>query len=118
MPNWKFRSSHRAWEDWVGTILGILIVLAPWIAEETGNTPAVLNAAVAGFVVMMLAELDVVSFRRWVEVGQLACGIWVAASSLIFGYSGSGALRVWHLVAGLLVAILGFLELWQYDKAK
>ena len=116
MPDWKFRGSDRTWEDWFGIFLGIVIALAPWVTEETRNQPAVLNAAVVGFAVMMLAELDLVSFRRWVEVGQLACGIWVAASSLIFGYSGEGALRVWHLIAGLLVALLGFLELRQHSE--
>ena len=118
MANWKLRSTHRAWEDWLGIILGIVIVLAPWISEETSNTPAVLNAAVAGFIIMMLAELDLVAFRRWVEAGQVACGLWVAASSWIFGYDDSGTLRFWHLIAGLLVALLGLLKLWQYKLEK
>jgi hypothetical protein len=116
MADWKLRSSQRTWEDWFGILLGIVIALAPWVTEETRNEPAVVNAALVGFAVMMLAELDLVAFRRWVEVGQLVCGIWIAASSLIFGYSGEGALRIWHLVAGLLVALLGFLELRQYSE--
>jgi hypothetical protein len=78
----------------------------------------VINAAVAGFAVMMLAELDLVSFRRWLEAGQIVCGVWVAASPFIFGYSGSGTLRAWHIAAGALVAILGLLALWQYGKEK
>jgi hypothetical protein len=116
MADWKLRSSQRTWEDWFGILLGIVIALAPWVTEETRNEPAVVNAALVGFAVMMLAELDLVAFRRWVEVGQLVCGIWIAASSLIFGYSGEGALRIWHLVAGLLVALLGFLELRQHGE--
>ena len=118
MANRKFRSTHRTWEDWLGIALGIGIVLAPWVTGETANQAAVLNAAVAGFAVMMLAELDLVSFRRWAEVGQLVCGVWVATSSLIFGYSGTGALRVLHLVAGSFVALLGAIELWQYRSEK
>jgi hypothetical protein len=45
VTSWKLRSSHRNWEDWLGIFLGIVIVLAPWIAEETANSSAVINAA-------------------------------------------------------------------------
>ena len=118
MANWKLQGSHRSWEDWLGIGLGLVIMLAPWVAHETTKVTAVVNAAVAGVVVLMLAELDLVQFRRWPEFGQLICGIWVAASPFIFGYSGSGALRAWHAVAGLLVVLLGGLELWQYHKTR
>lgn len=47
-------------------------------------------------------------------VGQLACGVWVATSALVFGYAGSGALRIWHLLAGLAAILLGALEIWQH----
>ncbi len=113
MANMKLRSSDRTWEDWLGIALGIVIALAPWIVEETQNEAAVVNAAIAGLAVMMLAELDLVALRRWTEIAQIVCGAWVAASSLIFSYSGAGTLRFWHLIAGLIVALLGFLELRQ-----
>ena len=116
MESWRTRNSHRAWEDWFGIVLGIVIALSPWATNETSNQPAVLNAAVAGLLVMLLAELDLVSIRRWAEAGQMVCGVWVAISSWIFGYSGT--LRVLHLIAGLLVALLGALELWQYVREK
>ena len=118
MSNWNFLRSHRAWEDWLSIGLGLAIILAPWVVNETSNQAAVVNAAVAGVAVLLLAELDLVKFRRWAEVGQLACGMWVATSPFIFGYSGTGMLRVWHIVAGLLVVFLGALELWQQSKAE
>ena len=105
---------HRAWEDWVVMAVGIAVVLAPWVTKETTNPTAVINATAAGFALMMLAELDLVLFRRWVVLGQLACGAWVGSSAFIFGYAGSGALRVWHLVAGLAAILLGALEIWQH----
>ena len=110
----KFLREHRAWEDWVVMALGIAVVLAPWVTRETTHQAAVINAAVAGIALMMLGELDLVHFRRWVVLGQLACGAWIASSSLIFGYAGSGALRIWHLLAGLAAILLGGLEIWQH----
>ncbi len=113
MANMKLRSSDRTWADWLGIVLGIVIALAPWIVEETANEAAIINAAIAGLTVMMLAELDLVSLRRWTEIAQVICGAWVAASPLIFGYSGAGSLRVWHVIAGLVVVVLGVIELRQ-----
>lgn len=109
--------THRTWEDWLSLALGIAIMLAPWIVGETGSRTVVANAALAGLAVMLLAELDLVAFRRWVEVAQLAVGGWVAASPTLLGYGSGGSLRTWHLVAGVLVVLLAVLELWQARRA-
>ena len=62
----------------------------------------------------MPAELDLVRFRRWVVLGQLVCGGWIALSPSIFGYAADGSLRFWHVSAGLFGVMLSGLELWQY----
>ena len=112
-------STHRTWEDWLGIALGLVIACAPWVVDDIRNGTAVANATVAGIAVVFLSELDLVQFRRWPQIGLLCCGIWVAMSSIVFGYSGGSALRVWHLVAGLAVALLAAFELWQHrDPAK
>jgi SPW repeat len=98
--------------------LGLMIMFAPWIVNETSNSVIVGNAALAGLAVLLLAELDLVRFRRWTEFGQLICGAWVAASPIILGYSANGRLRVWHILSGLLVAGLGALELLQRNNEK
>jgi hypothetical protein len=116
MASWNLRNSRREWNDWLGILFGIAIALAPWIVEEVSNSPAVVNAAIVGLIIMVLAEADLVNFRRWVEGCQLAGGIWVAASPFIFGYSGSGSLRFWHIVIGLAVAAISVFELRQNGK--
>lgn len=118
MANWTFRESDRTWADWLAIALGIAIVLAPWVTLQTGNRAIVLNAAIAGLAVMMLAELDLVATRRWAEASQLILGAWVAASPITFGYSAGGPLRFWHYSAGALVAALGAIELWQRVSQK
>ena len=113
MAKYNLRTSSRTWEDWTGIFLGIAIALAPWIVEETRNEAALANATLVGLAVMLLAEFDLVSLRRWSEVGQVLCGIWVAVSPFVFGYADAGALRFWHIAAGVLVALIGVLELRQ-----
>ena len=106
----------RTLEDWLIIGLGLSIVLAPWIVEETTNQMAVLNATLVGAAILMLAELDLVQLRRWTEVGLLVCGLWIAISAFVLGYGATGMLRVWHIVAGLLVATLAGLELRQHQN--
>lgn len=103
--------THRNWEDWAGIALGLAIIFAPWIVNESEHAPALINATLVGLAVLMLAEFDLVRFRRWPEAGLLAFGIWTALSPMVFGYGGSGVLRVWHIAAGIGVAVLGALGL-------
>ena len=118
MAGLNLRTSQREWDDWLGIILGIAIVLAPWIVEEVSNSPAIVNAAIVGVIIMVLAEADLVNFRRWIAICQLIAGAWIAASPIIFGYAGSGTLRFFHLLAGLAVACLSILELRQRNDVK
>ena len=111
MADKKSLQSHRAWEDWLGIALGILVMLSPWLVNEIGHGAALTNAALAGLAILVLAELDLVALRRWAEVGLLACGAWVIASPFVLGYGGQ--LRSAQVALGLVVAALGAFELWQ-----
>ena len=97
--------THRSWEDWLGIALGLLIIFAPWLTNENHESRVLTSATLSGIAVLMLAELDLVQFRRWPEVGLLACGLWTAAAPFVLGYSGQ--LRMLHVGAGVAVAILG-----------
>ena len=118
MVSWRYLDAHRTWQDWVALGLGILIGLAPWLARETADRAIVLNAALIGVLVLVLAEIELVKLRRWPEIGQLACGLWQTASPYVFGYAGTGQLRYWHFMLGVLVALLAALELWQDRRLK
>jgi ABC-type uncharacterized transport system permease subunit len=118
MVSWRFLNAHRTWQDWVALGVGILIGLAPWLTGETADRAVVLNAALIGVLVFVLAEIELVKLRRWPEMGQLACGLWQTASPYVFGYAGAGKLRYWHFALGALVALLAALELWQDRRLK
>ena len=97
--------AHRSWEDWLGIALGLVIIFAPWLTNENHESRVLTSATVTGIAVLMLAELDLVQFRRWPEIGLLACGLWIAAAPFVLGYGGQS--RVLHVGAGVVVAILG-----------
>ena len=113
MSGIRFFNVHRSWEDWVGMLIGVLIVFSPWLAEQQHDQAVMWNAVLVGALVLGLAQLEYVSLRRWEEIGELACGLWLIASPFTFAYAESGALRYWHFILGAIVVLIAALELWQ-----
>ena len=108
-----FFTKHRTWEDLVGIVLGITIILSPWMARQSGDPGVVLVTALLGLVLLTLAQYELVKAHRFVELFELGCGGVLMALPLLLGYAGAGQLRFWHLTLGALVALLALLELWQ-----
>lgn len=108
-----FFSTHRTWEEWCGMVLGIMIVLSPWITTRPDHGEVILNTICVGILVFGLAQLEYLALQRWEEAGAFVLGIWLIVSPFIFDYAGAEALRSWHFVLGGLVAALATLQLWQ-----
>jgi hypothetical protein len=109
---------HRTWEDGVSLMLGLLIGLSPWFYEEPVVPAVLINSGLIGLAVLALAQLEVVRLRRWEEIAQLVCGLWLSASPFIFHYAHQDHLRYWHWALGLAVAVLALFELWQdWDRS-
>ena len=120
MSDFRFFNTHRPWEDWVGMLLGVLIMVSPWFPMQAGHDVVdadrsylILNAFVVGMLVLGLAQLEYVALQRWEEGAAIVLGLWLMASPFMFGYSGDTILTVWQAVLGGLVALLGALQLWQ-----
>jgi 4-amino-4-deoxy-L-arabinose transferase-like glycosyltransferase len=113
MPLKAVLKTHRTWEDGVGLTLGVMIGLSPWFYDEPTVPVVVLNSALTGLAVLALAQLELVRLRRWEEVAQLLCGLWLSASPFIFHYAHQDHLRYWHWALGAAVSILAVFELWQ-----
>ena len=82
-----FLKPHRSWEDAVGLLLGLTIGLTPWLYDQAPVPAIIVNSALTGLAVLMLAQLQIVRLRRWDEVAQLACGVWLVASPFVFDYA-------------------------------
>jgi hypothetical protein len=101
-------------------LLGVLIVVSPWFrfqstheVMESERSVMILNTFVVGMLIFGLAQLEYVALQRWEEVAEIALGLWLIASPLIFGYAGDDFLRAWHAILGGVVVLLGALQLWQ-----
>ncbi|QPF81915.1 SPW repeat protein [Bradyrhizobium genosp. L] len=111
--------THRSWEDWLGMLLGVLIMVSPWFPMQVSNaidlehSHLVLNSFVVGMLVLGLAQLEYVALHRWEEVASILLGLWLIASPFVLSYSQDQALQLWHIALGALVAVMGALALWQ-----
>jgi hypothetical protein len=120
MSDFRFFDAHRTWEDWLGMLLGVLIVLSPWFPTQTSHevvdadrSYVILNTFTVGIIVFGLAQLEYFALQRWEEVAGIVLGLWLIASPYTFGYSGDGLLRFYHSSLGSLVMLLAALQLWQ-----
>ena len=104
---------HRTWEDGVGLMAGLMIGLSPWFYDEPAVPVVVVNSGLVGLAVLVLAQLEIAHLRRWEEVAQLVCGLWLSASPFIFHYAHQNHLRLWHWALGLVVTVLAVFEIWQ-----
>ena len=108
-----FLKPHRSWEDGVSLLLGLTIGLTPWLYDQAPVPAVIVNSALTGLAVLMLAQLQIVRLRRWQEIAQLACGVWLVASPFVFDYAHQDDLRFWHWALGGIVSVLAAFELWQ-----
>jgi len=120
MSDLGYFKTHRTWEDWLGMLLGVLIVLSPWFPMQADHelidaerSFIILNAFTVGILVFGLAQLEYVALQRWEDVAEIVLGVWLIASPYIFDYSGDGLLRFWHSSLGGLVVLLATLQLLQ-----
>jgi len=118
MAGIRFFNVHYVWEDCLSMGGGALIVLTAFMANDVGSETATnpvltANTLIVGMLVLALGVSEVVNLRRWEEVLETACGLWLVASPFIFGYATAGALRYWHFVLGFAVVLLAVLELRQ-----
>jgi hypothetical protein len=115
MGTFKKLAVHRPWEDWLLLALGLLICFSPSLAESGYNGAPAVSAVIAGFIIIFVAQLEIVALSRWEEIINLICGAWILVAPFILGYSGN--LRLWHFGLGGLVVIVTLFEFWQ-DKQK
>lgn len=47
--------AYRLWEEWVGIVLGLWLLISPWVLGFSGMSVYMLDALIAGAIVAVLA---------------------------------------------------------------
>lgn len=97
------------WQDSVNLILGLWLIISPWVLGFTGIGAAMWNAVVFGVVIAAMALAALTTFRDWEEWVDVLIGAWLAISPWVLGFAigtEGSALTGNFVVAGLLVLAL------------
>lgn len=103
---------HRTWEDYVGLVLGIVVVLSPWLVGQTTHSGALTTATSIGVFLMIVAGLEILRLRRWHEVATLVLGFSLFLAPFMLDYA-QGPLGAIHIALGSVISVLAILEIWQ-----
>jgi len=112
MANNVNRNTGETALDVANAVLGIALVLSPWILGFAAETAAAWNAWITGALIALVAIGALVAFAEWEEWVNLVLGIWAIVSPWLLGFATLGAAVWMHVGVGLIVAVLAALELW------
>ncbi len=98
----------RHWQDVVNLVLGLWLIVSPWLFGYAAETAAAWNGWVPGIIVAVAAAAALAAFHEWEEWVNGLLGIWLIISPWITGYSAVTA-AVWnHVIVGIITTVLAF----------
>lgn len=103
--------------DVINLILGIGLLLSPWLLNFTTDAAASRNAWVSGLIIGLLSLAALSAFADWEEWGNIIMGIWVVAAPWALGFQNDTTATTVHVIIGLIVAVLAAIGLWSSHKA-
>jgi hypothetical protein len=98
-------------------ILGIILFIAPWLFGFSNEPWAVLNARLAGGLVVMLALLATVRTYDWEEWLNVIAGLWIIGAPWMLWFDDVLAARWVHVIVGFCVVAVAAFELYRLYHA-
>lgn len=105
----------RHWQDWASWVLGIWLILSPWILQFWTRTPALENAVISGALLIVIEIVTLTAFRTWEEGVNIALGAWLVVSPFILTVGHTVAIANF-VVVGVLVIVLALNELREVSR--
>jgi SPW repeat len=97
--------SIKHWQDPVNLVLGLWLVISPWVLGYPSEAVSTASAVVLGILIAAAAILTLYRLKAWEEWVSFALGLIVIASPWILRFTTSNA--TWNAVAtGLVVAVM------------
>jgi SPW repeat len=103
--------------DVVNLVIGLGLFVSPWAFGFAGESPTNWNAWLSGILIAALAVVALAIFAEWQEWMALAAGAWVAVSPWVLLFSAKATVTPLHVIAGILVAAVAALRLWQLHQS-
>jgi len=104
------------WEDWAGVVLGVWLLVSPWVLGYSDHFAATANAVLLGII---LASEELIHLGKhedaeeWVD---LVAGLWLVVSPAVLGFGSLPAPLINTVAVGLLTMMFGAWALSPMDK--
>ena len=103
--------SSRRWQDQLMVVIGVWLIVSPWVLGYPPGSPPALNAYIAGALIGLLAAFDLVKTYVWAVLLNIVMGVWVAVSPWLVGTVRDPAMTWSLVIAGIGTIVLGTWEL-------
>ena len=92
------------WRDSANFVLGLWLIISPWLLQYRDVELAVWNAWILGVIVAIAALAALAKYHEWEEWVSFVFGAWLVVSPWVLGFTATIA-ALWNfVVVGLLVA--------------
>ena len=78
----------KHWQDMVNAVLGLWVIISPWVLGFDGSSMAMSNAVIVGVLLVATALGAAFVPRAWEEWTEAGIGLWLVVSPWILGFSG------------------------------
>ena len=96
----------KHWQDPVNLILGIWMLISPWVLNYSGEAAAMWNAVILGILIGAVAIGALVQPKAWEEWANAVLGIWLVISPWALGFSMSSEPMANAVIVGVVTAAL------------
>ena len=98
----------KAWEEWTESVLGLWMIISPWVLGFSDQGAALANFVIVGILLLAAALGAMYVPQAWEEWCEAVLGAWMIISPWIVGYPAVHAAKTDAIVIGIIVLILGF----------
>jgi hypothetical protein len=97
------------WRDAANFILGLWLIISPWVLAYAMETLPTWNACIVGVIIAVAAAAAFFAFHKWEEWVNVVLAAWLIISPFLLGYQAHATVLWNQIVVGVVV---GGLALW------
>ncbi|HXD39709.1 MAG TPA: SPW repeat protein [Ramlibacter sp.] len=96
----------KHWQDPVNAIMGVWLILSPWVLGFQSDLIALANAVIIGVLLIAAALGAIFVPRAWEEWTETALGAWLAMSPWVLGFNALQTATGAAVASGVVVMVL------------
>jgi hypothetical protein len=100
------KATVKHWQDPVNAIVGVWLIVAPWVLGFQAERSVMANSVVVGLGLLAFALAAIFLPRAWEAWSELVLGLWLVASPWVLRFDAVATAKNAMLASGIVVAAL------------